>query len=176
MSDTEQLGGFFSSDSNYDSIKYALQASYDYFDYFWRGRGRLWDSTARRPRYITTRVPKTRTRPPPGSRPGRDQRVWVYREFGKLRGRLDRSRVRAEIEQQIQQGYFPVKAALDPLDVRIIKPLGRGGQAVAVLAELVGDGGQREKVVIKAQKPERSSLAAEIACMDVSIRLFWILA
>ncbi|KAK7699625.1 hypothetical protein SLS64_011579 [Diaporthe eres] len=80
--------------------------------------------------------------------------------------RQERPGALAQVEQQIQQGYFPVKAALDPLDISISKILGWGGQAVAVLCELLGEGGQREKVVIKCQKPEKSDLASEIAHMD----------
>lgn len=168
---TDRLGGFTSDDSGYDLIKLALQATYDYYDYFWRGEGRSWNLSARRPNFQNYPVPKTRTRPPRGSRPGRDQPVRGYRRFGRLGLRLERPGAVAEVQQQIEQGYFPVRAALDPLDISISKILGWGGQAVAVLVELTGDDGQREKAVIKCQKPDRSSLASEIRQLDVSIHI-----
>lgn len=171
-----RLGGYTPENSNYDSLKLALQATYDYFDYFWRGEGRRWNMAERRPTFMDLPVPKTRTRPPRGSRPGRDQPVRRYVQLGRLGLRQERPGALAQVQQQIQQGYFPVKAALDPLDLSISKILGWGGQAVAVLVELLGDGGQREKVVVKCQKPEKSDLASEIAHMDVSTRLFNYLA
>lgn len=171
-----RLGGYSPGNSNYDSLKLALQATYDYFDYFWRGEGRRWNMAERRPTFMDLPVPKTRTRPPRGSRPGRDQPVRRYVQLGRLGLRQERPGALAQVQQQIQQGYFPVKAALDPLNLSISKILGWGGQAVAVLVELLGDGGQREKVVVKCQKPEKSDLASEIAHMDVSTRILNYLA
>ena len=47
---------------------------------------------------------------------------------------------------------------------------------MAVLAELLVEGGQHEKVVVKCRKPEISDLASEIACMGVSIHLIYVFA
>lgn len=168
MSSTVLLDGYSPEDSKYDSIKFAIQATYDYFDYFWRGEGRRWNMSERKSHFMNLVVPKTRIRPPRGSRPGREQPVRAYRRYGKLALRQERPGALAQVEEQIQQGYFPVKAVLDPLEISISKILGWGGQAVAVLVELLGEGGQREKVVIKCHKPTRSDLASEIAHMNVS--------
>lgn len=172
MASTDRLGGYAPGDSNYNQLKFALQATYDYFDYFWRGEGRCWNISERRPHFMNSGVPKTRIRPPRVSRPGREQPVRQHIPFGRLALRQERPGAVAQVEQQIQQGYFPVKAALDPLDLNISKILGWGGQAVAVLVELLGEDGQREKVVVKCQRPQRSNLASEIAYMDVSTRPF----
>lgn len=168
MADPDRLGGYAPGEDKYEDTKYMLQASYDYFDYFWRGEGRRWKQPDRRPHFTTLPVPKTRIRPPRPSRPGREQPVPKYSRFEKLALRQERPGATAEVEGQIEQGYFPVKAALDPLDISISKILGWGGQAVAVLVELLGEDGGREKVVVKCQKPDRNNLASEIAHMDVS--------
>lgn len=168
MSSTVLLDGYSPEDSKYDSIKFAIQSTYDYFDYFWRGEGRRWNMSERKSHFVNFAVPKTRIRPPRGSRPGREQPARPYRRYGKIALRQERPKALAEVEEQVQQGYFPVKAALDPLDISISKILGWGGQAVAVLVELLGEGGQREKMVIKCHKPTRSDLASEIAHMNVS--------
>lgn len=168
MSSTVLLDGYSPEDSKYDSIKFALQSTYDYFDYFWRGEGRRWNMSERSSEFVNLAVPRTSIRPPRGSRPGREQPVRAYRRYGKIGLRQERPGAVAQVEEQIQQGYFPVKAALDPLGISISKILGWGGQAVAVLVELLGKGGQREKVVVKCHRPTRSDLASEIAYMNVS--------
>lgn len=175
MADPERLGGHAPGEGNYNAIKFGLQATYDYFDYFWRGEGRRWNMSERRPEFMKLPVPKTRIRPPRGLRPGREQPVKKHSRFGNLALRQERPGALAQVQEQVEQGYFPVKAALDPLDLSISKILGWGGQAVAVLVELLGDDGQREKVVVKCQKPDRKNLASEIAHMDVSTSLFSIL-
>lgn len=170
--DSDRLGGHTPGSAAWDALKLALQATYDYFDYFWRGEGRRWNMSERTPYFVDMPVPKTRIRPPPGSKPGREQPVQKYTRFARMGLRTERPGAVAGVEQQIEQGYFPVKAALDPLDLSISKILGWGGQAVAVLVELLGDGGQREKVVVKCHKPDRADLRREIAALDVSTHLF----
>lgn len=123
-----------------------LIRSYDYYDWFWQGRGDEWMNIDEAQHWLRfSQYPIPRVAVPAVTRV---RQAGTYPYFQQPSREIDAD-LRSALNQRLQEGTHPTTQALVPLGMRYVKILGAGSQGVAVLFEMDTADGLTRQVVAK---------------------------